>query len=113
MARLDSDVVARIAGESEESAGGRLVLDTKLTTLREAQKIGYRLHHHNSQSKLIPKDLFMTNATMALTVHHQHFEQPADEGIDQELIYEELLKIVALFLITQVLQLHKADFRLL
>ena len=47
--QLDNEVITRIAGESEQSVEERLILDKKMAALREAQKIGYRMHRHKPQ----------------------------------------------------------------
>jgi hypothetical protein len=44
--KLDNDVVASVAGESEESREERQSLTKKLTALRAAQKIAHRMHRH-------------------------------------------------------------------
>ncbi|KPI36498.1 Interferon-induced GTP-binding protein Mx [Cyphellophora attinorum] len=49
--KLDSAALAKVAGESEESAEERRALDKKLTALREAQKLCYRMHRHNPQGR--------------------------------------------------------------
>jgi hypothetical protein len=85
VSKLDGDVVTRVAGESEQSAEERMVLDKKLAALREAQKIGYRMHRHKPQGKSTPQDLVTINTAPALTVRRQLFEESADEeSADEE-----------------------------
>ncbi len=79
VSKLDGDVVTRVAGESEQSAAERMVLDKKLAALREAQKIGYRMHRHNPQGKSTHHDLIIINTAPALALHRQLFEDSADE----------------------------------
>lgn len=79
VSKLDGNVVTRVARESKQSIEEQMVLDKKLATLREAQKIGYHIHRHKPQGKSTPQDLTTINTILALTICYQLFEDLVDK----------------------------------
>jgi hypothetical protein len=80
--QLNSEVITRVAGESEQSVEERKILDKKLAALREAQKLGYRMHRHKPQGMILSSSQRMANNSPDLTLRRHLFNDSQEEESD-------------------------------
>jgi hypothetical protein len=86
--KLNSEVITRVAGESEQTVEERKILDKKLAALREAQKLGYRMQRHKPQGMILSGLQRMANNSPDLTLRRHLFDnkqkQEDEEDEDEE-----------------------------